>query len=324
MKRRPPFGGERHRLVTARLESGTASLRRLDVASKDPSDIALSSDGSRVAFAEGSSVNVIRVGRGERPVRIPLPRLTNSPAFFFPSLENLRAYSLQPNLSEFHSGAPDRLVEVDVPAGRAVETGVVTYDFPGPRLRPRCDGTIFLALERRRTKITLRDPLTGREIVRLRTVEGELRSAAFLAGGRVLVVLLEREGSTLRLFSADGKILWTSKVDLPTGDVAIGAASDDRLLVSLNASSPGAEDYAKRWTVVVVDAATGKELSRAHGLRPLDPPHFWSAPCLSEFGEATSNRDRLFLDVAGGLVRLDAAAGAAEPVLPLCDPAPRK
>lgn len=329
MKQGSFFVRKRYRLVTARLEPGRASLRRLDVAANEPSAIAISPDGSLLAFGDNDSVSVVSTVNGASPVAIRLPHFSNPPALFFPSSERLRAYSLQPNLRAFHAGTSDTLVEIDVPARHAVVTGVITYDFPGPRFRPRCDGAVALVLERRRTKITLRAGHTGREIVRLRTVEGEpdlsdetvspigkLRSAAFLTRDRVLAVLKGHEGSTLRLFSTDGTILWTSKVDIPPGDVALGAASDDRLLVSLMNQSRQAEGYVNQWAVLVVDATTGKELSRVRGLRPLDQAHFWAAPCLSELGEATANRDRLFLNAAGGLVRLDSSTGATRPVLP--------
>lgn len=309
-----------YELFTVDLNDGEPRPSRLPVSFATPPRIALSPDGRRVAALESDILLVIDVvsRRTVASVRIPSARREPRCAVFL-SNDLLRLYPLQrpPSgpLAFVHS-----IIELELTANRLSVTGSVQSDSPGMYLRPNARGDRLLALERGRSRITLRDGRTGELLATLRT-GGKLRAAEFLSGGRLAVVLRDRDGALLRLYSESGEEITTVPLEISTGGVVLmGEPAPRRFLIGLNPTGPA---DVQRWSLLLLDLSTGSVISRTGGLAPLDPMEFWHAPTLPAPERFSGIPWRILLGHGGLLVDFNSLTGEQQVLIAAGEPALR-
>ncbi|HEV8266607.1 MAG TPA: hypothetical protein VGR00_00165, partial [Thermoanaerobaculia bacterium] len=272
------------RLVTRDLSAPDGAAHELHLEATNPSALASSPNGDRVAVLDATRLLVADAATGRTLLSAPLPdRIPRALVFVAPG--RVRLYPTQRyEAAKEEAPRTDTILELDLATGALRETGkvVAAANFPGLTLRPSASGERLLSLERRRTLITLRDGATGEAIAALPTgapervdlfgssPPGKLRAAAFLAGGRIAAILHAEQGSVLRVYSPDGGLAFSSPLEEKAGLAAIlGEAAPGILVVAV-----GSKENVRDVHVLAVDLSTGKIRNRASALSPLDPMAF--------------------------------------------------
>ncbi|MDQ6891143.1 MAG: hypothetical protein M3167_00480 [Acidobacteriota bacterium] len=264
-------------------------------------ELALSPDGRRVALLAGRVLEVIDASTGEAAAARELPDWRVPRSLYFAPDGHLRLYP-RSRLDPPGSPAQD-LFELEPVTGELVATGRVPVDSPGTLFRPGAPGKVAILLDGSRSRISLCDAQTGEERAVLPPA-GELRGAAFLAGGRIAAVYRAPSGGTsVRVFSAGGRE--QAAMDLsskPAAVALLAAPADGRLLIATN---PVGANSTQTWSMVALATTGRRRVLTWPGLAPLDPLEFWTATALSEL-----NRKRavMVLDLNGKLIKLDAGS----------------
>ncbi|HVT43368.1 MAG TPA: hypothetical protein VMT00_03160 [Thermoanaerobaculia bacterium] len=311
-RRSAPFGKPYYRLdsanLTARVPAAVASVFDTPTV---PS-FAVSPSGTTVASVLEDQVTVIDLPDGQPRFMLPLPPFARRRKHLLFYLDDTHVRLIPGQKFE----PRPQILELDLNSRTIAAVGAVESDYPGLFLRSSHDGSRMLALERQRTKNSIRDGRTGQLLALLPPV-GKLGNAYFLADSGVATMSGSAEFNVsgvatriagpralLALFGADGAE--RLRLALPEGGVVEGQPTAETLLLALRAPAQGSSQH-EHWVVQHVDMRTGRVLRSLRGLAPLSTMSFWYLPTLRP--PRLGDRDYPCFDAEGNLVSVDIFTG---------------
>jgi hypothetical protein len=297
----------------------TGALRFAALDSKEPAavvsdvetdvwaQLALSPSGRRLAVLDGNALATYDSSDPAHPRQLMALRVERaSRSIVFVGEDTLRLFPRIFNANrKYIAPEDDEIEEISLLSKKSLVTGSIERETL-PYLRISADGRYFVGTRDKR--LTLHDGRTGALRVTLsENLDGpKLR---FLAGGSMAVAGIAGASARLLFFEGEKEPARSVELGAAASVVLGGEVAPGRVAVALSPFRSNDPRSWPSWKLSIVEAASGRIISSADGLVPLDLFSWWRSPVL-EPAEAGLPASTLFRDAAFRLIRLDPTTGA--------------